>query len=82
MLPNFKSADDVVYWMTECTLATVEHLHSLKRKSKSEVQRQISIAQGGINHIKSLDRPLSNRVREVIRWHESDVHKWYESLVG
>lgn len=36
-------------YMVECTLATVETMATTKKKSKREYQRQIDIAQKGIN---------------------------------
>ena len=79
MRPVINSADDAVEWISECTLATVEHLVSLKRKSKSEVERQVRIAQVGIDHIKSSGRKQKNRIADVIFKHAGDVSVWAKS---
>jgi dsRNA-specific ribonuclease len=39
--------------ITECTLATVEHLAMLKSAKKSELKRQISIAQDAMTTIRA-----------------------------
>lgn len=79
MRPQIKTADDAVEWMTECTLATIEHLVALKRQSKSEIQRQINIAQVGVDYIKGVDRPRNHRIRDVLRRHDGDVLSWAKS---
>lgn len=44
---QIKAPDQALVYMTYCTLATVCSMAMLKRKSKSEYERQISIAQKG-----------------------------------
>lgn len=74
------SADSAVYYLTECTLATIEIMASTKRQSKSEIDRQINIAQIGIDYIVTVDRTLNHRVEEVIRRHNGYVLLWAECL--
>lgn len=62
-----KSRDEALIFVVECGLATIEHLSGLARPPKGELQRQISIAQTGINWIMSMeDRPRCPRVDDVI----------------
>ena len=71
-----KSVDDIVIWMTECTLATVAGILLLKRYSERELQRQINIAQVGVDYVKTLERPQKNRLREVISRYDGSVSAW------
>lgn len=81
-MKTFKSAEYVVQYLTECTLATVIHLHYLKSKSKHEYIRQISIAQMGIDYLKYMSNVmLEGRVADVINKNNSDVKQWLNSKV-
>lgn len=42
---------EMIAYLTECTLATVERMRGLKSKSKGEFNRQCSIAAKGITHL-------------------------------
>lgn len=64
---NIRSRDDALVFLTECCLATLDHLVDLSRPPKQEIERQISIAQTGIDWIKTAEsRERSSRVDEVI----------------
>lgn len=75
-MKTFKNSDYVVQYLTECTLATVIHLHYLKSKSKHEYGRQIAIAQTGIDYLKCMSIMLEGRVADVINNNNSDVKQW------
>lgn len=55
-----------IQYLTECTLATVEGMSSLKKVSKGEYDRQIAIAQAGIDVLKTYNSGLENRVKAII----------------
>ena len=72
--------EDTVRYMTECTLATIDRLVMLKNKSKSELQRQINIAQLGIDMIKDFD-PITctvPRVDKIIAEYGASVQAYVE----
>lgn len=66
---------DALAYMTECTLATVERLGMIRSRKKSEFERQIGIAQKGIDWIKMFGGYSSGRVGSVIASGLS-VHAW------
>lgn len=81
---TFEPVDTVektVIWMTECTLATVESLRMRKTPPKSELLRQIDIAQVGINQIeKFASDNLHHRVQIVVRNFGGDVSAWAATI--
>lgn len=74
---------EALEYMVECTLATVEYMATLKIPNKSELSRQISIAQTGINSLinngKTADDTLG-RVRQVMTLFDGDVRQWMEHV--
>lgn len=60
------SGGDLIDYLVDCTLATVCRLASQKRRSKYEYERQISIAQAGIDKGRWFGVPFSGRGREVV----------------
>lgn len=80
-----ETVEETVVWLTECTLATVESLRARKNPPKSELSRQINIAQVGINQIEKmgqtgLTNSLKNRVLVVIRDFGGDVCGWADTI--
>lgn len=76
-MKTFKNSEYVIQYLTECTLATVIHLHYLKTKSKHEYSRQVAIAQTGIDYLKYMSNVmLEGRVADVINNNNSDVKQW------
>jgi len=67
---NLRSQEDALAYLTECTLATVCHMAGLSKPPKGELSRQISIAQTGIDWVKTMvepgDRYGCGRVQEII----------------
>jgi len=78
---TLRDDQDALAYMTECTLATVSHMAGLSRPQKSELSRQISIAQTSIDWVKSFVKPgmsIGNgRVQEVID-SQISVEEWAE----
>ncbi len=73
---------DALAYLTECTLATVSDLVSRARPPKGELQRQISIAQVGIDWVKLHAKPGMKyglgRVRDIIDG-DMSVADWAET---
>lgn len=58
-----------LYWLTECTLATVGSMTHLKSKNgKSEHRRQIGLAQRAIDHIRTHTPYEDNPQREYFHY--------------
>lgn len=60
------SGGDLIDYLVDCTLATVDRLASQKRRSKYEYERQISIAQLGIDKGVFTGVPFTGRGADVI----------------
>lgn len=77
---ELRTTEDALVYVTECNLATVSHMNYLKRKSMHEFDRQINIAQTGIDFCKLIDRALlSGRVLEVIDSYSANVKEWLKA---
>lgn len=66
-------------YLTCCTLATVADLAGKKSASKSELARQQSMAQHGVDWLKNLapeDSYKGTRVYDVITEHGGSVEQW------
>lgn len=70
---------EIINYLTECTLATIEHMLLKSKTPKGELQRQINIAQHGVNHIHSRAYATTGRVLEVIQNHRCSVLEWSET---
>lgn len=54
-------------YLVDCTLATIMHMATHKSKKKSEYERQIGIAQNGIDWMVQMDiDPSTTRAMEII----------------
>lgn len=62
--------DEALTYLVECTLATVQDLAGRSRPPKGELARQISIAQTGLDWVKTFVKPGDwcgcGRVQEII----------------
>ncbi len=62
-----RNPGDALAYITDCTLATVEHMAMLKSRSKHEYKRQISIAQAGIDWLRDFGIPVKKtRIEEIL----------------
>ncbi len=62
-----RTPEQALVYLVDCTLATVSHMAMLKSRSKSEYQRQIAIAQSGIDWIKDFKIETdSSRIVDVL----------------
>lgn len=68
-------------YMTECTLATIEQYATKKTRPQAEFNRQIAIAQNGIDWIKRMGHgyKVGGRVAECIA--SESVKTWAENIV-
>lgn len=73
--------EETLLYLTECTLATITCMALRKRRIKSEYQRQIYMAQKGVDSIKD-NLKLDNldikqaRTIKVIFEYDGNVHKY------
>tara|TARA_Y100000310_G_scaffold301310_1_gene337687 strand:- start:25 stop:303 length:279 start_codon:yes stop_codon:yes gene_type:complete len=73
------NTDEAYAYILDCTLATVSHLTSLKRPSKHELKRQISIAQKAIDWAHRYDVDISGtRADDVHKF--GTVQKWADDM--
>lgn len=77
-MKNFKTPDEALVYIADCTLATIETMASKKSKSKYEFQRQIDIAQTAVDALKQFNTEIkeSNRVYDVLRLPDQKVETW------
>lgn len=69
--------EQALAYITDCNLATVSHMAMLKSKSKSEFERQIKIAESGVNWMVEMKIKLTGtRADDVVK--AGGVKKWVE----
>lgn len=74
---TLRTHEDGLAYMVECTLATVSGLLLKKSPPKSELRRQISIAQAGITCLgASADFTGGLRLNEIHQKFENNVQAW------
>jgi hypothetical protein len=68
---------EALAYITDCTLATVEDLTARKSAGKHETQRQIAIAQRGVDWMRDMDVDFSTtRAAEVVKDYGGSVEAW------
>ena len=73
---NISNNSEALIFLTEFTLASLEHLDDASRPNKNEIRRHIAIAQFGIQWIATEPRErYSPRVHEIIS-SKAMVHEW------
>lgn len=76
-----RTPEQALIYLLDCTLATVEHMASLKSRNKTEFKRQISIAQKGIDWTIAMKiDSLTSRANDVINA-GGNVEKWIEPRI-
>lgn len=74
---DVRTPEKAVVYLVECTLATVTRLAMKKSRSVGEYDRQIAIAQKGIDWMIQMDiDPLKTRAAEVIQSYDGSVKAW------
>lgn len=75
-----RTEKEAIAYLTDCTLATVSHMAQLKGRSKYEYERQISIAQKGVDWVNAFgledERQMPNRIEWINTAHGGSVQKW------
>ena len=75
--------EQMVVYMTDCTLATVDKLAMLKSRPKGEYQRQKNIAQKGVDWIKNNNiNAEGSRPLEVIEKFNGNVEEYSQHIEG
>lgn len=70
-----RNQDDVVAYLVDCTLATVESMAMIKTRKKGEFERQIGIAQKGCDWMEDLGiSPQGTRAEDIIG--KCSVKEW------
>ncbi|MHD0644206.1 hypothetical protein ACYPKM_01050 [Pseudomonas aeruginosa] len=76
----YSTDEEVLQYLLDCTLATVEMLAERTRASKSAVSIQVSIAETAYAWLKTAKPDIkSSRISEVQK-HDGSVQKWFESM--
>jgi hypothetical protein len=75
-----KSEGSALVYIVDCTLATVTSMAMRKKPPVHEFNRQISIAQTGVDWIRDFGiDPRTSRAAEVINDYNGEVWKWAEA---
>lgn len=76
-----RTPEQALLYLADCTLATVADMAMKKSKSKSEFQRQISIAQSAVDWIKdfNIEVKIGSRVYDVLALPDRNVETWSRS---
>lgn len=77
-----QTPEQALAYMTDCTLATVEDMASIKSRRKGEFKRQIRIAQQGVNWMIVMDIPAAGTRAEDVAKHRGSVEKWAEQFMS
>lgn len=73
---------EALEYLTECTLATVCDMAGKKSRSKGEFERQISIAQSGLDWLRAFSHGLTApRCSAVATQFKGSVSKWAEQYL-
>lgn len=73
-----RTPEQALAYLVDCTLATVSGMALLKSRKKSEFERQIAIAQQGIDWMKEMKiDPATSRAEEIIN-QGTTVTQWAE----
>lgn len=74
---KIKKTREALAYITDCNLATVSHMASLRSKSIGEWNRQVNIAQHGVDWIKLFEIvDPGNRAHEVLEKYNGIVREW------
>lgn len=71
-----RSAQDALAFITDCNLATVVHMATLKSRPVGEYRRQISIAQLGIDWMETFGVEFEENSRALEATRYGGVAQW------
>jgi hypothetical protein len=81
MQHTIRSAEDLVAYITDCTLATVASLKMKRSASACETKRQIAIAQTALEKGRQLGVDFSKtRAQSVIETYQCKVELWADQF--
>ena len=76
---DVRTIEQAMAYITDCCLATVGHMATLKSKSKSEFRRHIAIAQTACDWMDKFGiDPLGTRAEDIIN--KRSVEDWAKPL--
>lgn len=78
---DVRTPGDALAYMTGCVLATVAALAMKKSRPKHEFERQISIAQHGVDWMREMNIAVSMRCAVVVRDFGGSVKAWANSYL-
>lgn len=79
---DVRSPEAALAYMIDCTLATVIRLAMKKSRRKREFERQINIAQKGINWARDMHIDLSTtRTQEIEDKYDGSVEAWAKACM-
>jgi hypothetical protein len=77
MRGNVHTTGEALAYIVDCTLATVSQMAMRKKPPVGEFNRQISIAQTGVNWIREMNVACgTTRAHSVIASFDGSVEKW------
>jgi len=77
---RIESDEDMIHYMLDCTLATVEDIGGRARPPKHELRRQCLIAQTMVNHLRFSNRPPCHGRAKGLEAHDWIVADWASAL--
>lgn len=81
VLEKVRTPEQALVYLGDCTLATVVSLAMLKSRNQSEFERQISMAQQGIDWLVQMGiETMSTRAEDVINLYSDSVLKYSEKF--
>ena len=76
------SGQEALAYLVDCTLATVCKMALRKSRPKGEFERQIAIAQTGIDWMREFGSPMNDsRAEDIERSFGGSVSKWANAYV-
>ena len=78
---DVKGLDDALAYIVDCTLATVSTMAMKKRRAKYEFERQISIAQTGLNWMEEMGVRISSDNRAFDALKAGGVKEWVKQYI-
>ena len=77
-----KTPEQALQYLADCTLATVALMATKKSKSKSELRRQIAIAQTAVDWLKNFNIEIerNSRAYDVLALPDQKVETWCKSF--
>ena len=79
---HIRNPKDALLYITDCNLATVSSMAMKKSRTKYEFERQISIAQVGVDNIRDFHiNPAGTRVHDILVNGSGSVEDWVQQYI-